>query len=598
MRVVMGYLPATARAGADRLRPGAARGGAGRPALRRQAQLAARPRRHGRGPRRPVGADVLPRASCSSCSFSLKAGWCPTSGRGGWEHLVLPALTLGAFAMASIARLTRSAVLEVLRAGLRAHRAGQGRVRAGWWSSSTRSRTRPLPIVTITGLQFGTLLGGAVVTETVFAWPGIGRLAIQSIYNRDYPVVQCTVFLSALRVHRRQLRHRRDLWRPRSPRPSPLRRCGGRGAGRAAARRAAHAAARRGRRGLRAGAGRRGRSRRRGSRRRIPRGSRCAAGWRRRRWRRRRPGPPARHRSPRPRRALARDLGRARVAAGRLRGGGRGRPHRRHARASWPATAAAGLDSVIMTLADAQLAFPFILLAIGIIAVLGPVVSHADRGHRALGLDELRARAALAGAGAALARVRGRHPRPRRLGGRASSPATSCPTCSRRSSSSPRSSWPARSCWRRRCRSSGLGIQPPTPSWGGMVHEGREYLDSRVVDLDLPRACVLMLTSLVGQPHRRLAARPARSDAAGGVARWTSSDTGGLAGCVPLGGPSTRRRWSALRISSTIAEAQRSKKGEACSGRELPHAAGVRLVLGLARPAPPAGGCGSDPCGT
>ena len=55
-----------------------------------------------------------------------------------------------------------------------------------------------LPVVTITGLQFGTLLGGAVVTETVFAWPGIGRLAIQSIYNRDYPIVQCTVFLSAV----------------------------------------------------------------------------------------------------------------------------------------------------------------------------------------------------------------------------------------------------------------------------------------------------------------------------------------------------------------------------------------------------------------
>jgi peptide/nickel transport system permease protein len=55
-----------------------------------------------------------------------------------------------------------------------------------------------IPIVTITGLQFGTLLGGAVVTETVFAWPGIGRLAIQSIYNRDYPVVQCTVFLAAV----------------------------------------------------------------------------------------------------------------------------------------------------------------------------------------------------------------------------------------------------------------------------------------------------------------------------------------------------------------------------------------------------------------
>jgi ABC-type dipeptide/oligopeptide/nickel transport system permease component len=105
--------------------------------------------------------------------LSLKVGWFPTSGRGDWANLVLPALTLGAFAMASIARLTRSAVLEVLRADY-------------------------VPIVTITALQFGTLLGGAVVTETVFAWPGIGRLAIQSIYNRDYPVVQCVVFLSAL----------------------------------------------------------------------------------------------------------------------------------------------------------------------------------------------------------------------------------------------------------------------------------------------------------------------------------------------------------------------------------------------------------------
>jgi len=56
----------------------------------------------------------------------------------------------------------------------------------------------PFPIVTITALQFGTLLGGAVVTETVFSWPGIGRLAVQSIYNRDYPVVQCTVFIAAV----------------------------------------------------------------------------------------------------------------------------------------------------------------------------------------------------------------------------------------------------------------------------------------------------------------------------------------------------------------------------------------------------------------
>jgi peptide/nickel transport system permease protein len=129
--------------------------------------------------------------------LSLKAGWLPTSGRGDWTHLVLPALTLGAFAMASIARLTRSALLEVLRADyVRTARAKGLRERAVVIKHALRNAA--IPIVTITGLQFGTLLGGAVVTETVFAWPGIGRLAIQSIYNRDYPVVQCVVFLSAL----------------------------------------------------------------------------------------------------------------------------------------------------------------------------------------------------------------------------------------------------------------------------------------------------------------------------------------------------------------------------------------------------------------
>jgi len=128
---------------------------------------------------------------------SLKAGWLPTSGRGDWTHLVLPAVTLGAFAMASIARLTRSAMLEVLRADyVRTARAKGLREQVVVIKHALRNAA--IPIVTITGLQFGTLLGGAVVTETVFAWPGIGRLAIQSIYNRDYPVVQCVVFLSAL----------------------------------------------------------------------------------------------------------------------------------------------------------------------------------------------------------------------------------------------------------------------------------------------------------------------------------------------------------------------------------------------------------------
>src|SRR5712692_10917328 len=129
--------------------------------------------------------------------LSLQAGFFPTSGRGEWRHLVLPALTLGAFAMASIARLTRSAVLEVLRADFVRTARAKG-VSETLVIVKHTLRNAALPIITITGLQFGTLLGGAVVTETVFAWPGIGRLAIQSIYNRDYPVVQCTVFLSAV----------------------------------------------------------------------------------------------------------------------------------------------------------------------------------------------------------------------------------------------------------------------------------------------------------------------------------------------------------------------------------------------------------------
>jgi ABC-type dipeptide/oligopeptide/nickel transport system permease component len=128
---------------------------------------------------------------------SLNLGLLPTSGRDGWRSLVLPALTLGAFAMASIARLTRSAVLEVLRADYIRTARAKGVAETLVVAKHTL-KNAAVPIVTITGLQFGTLLGGAVVTETVFAWPGIGRLAIQSIYNRDYPVVQCTVFVSAL----------------------------------------------------------------------------------------------------------------------------------------------------------------------------------------------------------------------------------------------------------------------------------------------------------------------------------------------------------------------------------------------------------------
>src|SRR6266702_4201540 len=123
--------------------------------------------------------------------LALKADLFPTSGRGDWRHLVLPALTLGAFTMASIARLTRSAVLEVLRADYIRTARAKG-LSESWGVAKHTLKSAAIPIVTITGLQFGTLLGGAVVAETVFSWPGIGRLAVQSIYNRDYPVVQCT----------------------------------------------------------------------------------------------------------------------------------------------------------------------------------------------------------------------------------------------------------------------------------------------------------------------------------------------------------------------------------------------------------------------
>jgi len=129
--------------------------------------------------------------------LSLKAGLLPTSGRGDWTHLVLPALTLGAFSMASIARLTRSALLEVLRQDY--VRTARAKGLREWRVVAKHAfRNAAIPVLTITGLQLGALLGLSVVTETVFAWPGLGRLAIHSIYNRDYPVVQCVVFLSAL----------------------------------------------------------------------------------------------------------------------------------------------------------------------------------------------------------------------------------------------------------------------------------------------------------------------------------------------------------------------------------------------------------------
>jgi peptide/nickel transport system permease protein len=121
----------------------------------------------------------------------------PTGGRGTLAQLVLPATTLAAYQVAVVARFARGAMLEVLGEDfIRTARAkGLGRLRV---VVAHALRNALIPVVTILALQFGTLLSGAVVTETVFSWPGIGRLAVQAIYTRDFPVVQVTVMVTAV----------------------------------------------------------------------------------------------------------------------------------------------------------------------------------------------------------------------------------------------------------------------------------------------------------------------------------------------------------------------------------------------------------------
>jgi peptide/nickel transport system permease protein len=128
---------------------------------------------------------------------SVELGWLPTSGRGGIERLILPAITLGTHFAASLARLTRTSMLEVLGQQFVTTARAKG---LSEWSVvlGHTLKNAAVPVITLIGLQFGTLLGGAVVTETIFAWPGVGRLAVQSVFVRDYPVVQAGVFVLAL----------------------------------------------------------------------------------------------------------------------------------------------------------------------------------------------------------------------------------------------------------------------------------------------------------------------------------------------------------------------------------------------------------------
>jgi peptide/nickel transport system permease protein len=129
--------------------------------------------------------------------FGVQLGWFPVSGIGGLSHLVLPAVTLALFSTAKIMRLTRASMLDVLGSDfLRTARAkGVGSLQLILHHAL---RNAWLPIITVIGLELGTLLSQAIITETIFAWPGIGRLAVQAIYDRDYPIVEVVVLLSAM----------------------------------------------------------------------------------------------------------------------------------------------------------------------------------------------------------------------------------------------------------------------------------------------------------------------------------------------------------------------------------------------------------------
>jgi peptide/nickel transport system permease protein len=129
--------------------------------------------------------------------FSVSLGWLPVSGRGTLAHLVLPAITLGAPLAAVLARITRASVLEELRELYVLAARARGVSRAGAVLRHA-FRNSLIPIVTVLGLQFGAVLTGAVITETIFGWPGVGRLLIQSIGTRDYPAVQGCILLIAV----------------------------------------------------------------------------------------------------------------------------------------------------------------------------------------------------------------------------------------------------------------------------------------------------------------------------------------------------------------------------------------------------------------
>jgi len=129
--------------------------------------------------------------------FAVNLHWLPALGSGGPDHLILPTISLGMFSAAATARLLRAGLAEVLdQEYIRTARAKGLRESAVLIGHGVRNAL--IPVVTMLGLQFGALLGGALITETIFAWPGMGRLLIQAIYNRDYPLAQAAILWLAI----------------------------------------------------------------------------------------------------------------------------------------------------------------------------------------------------------------------------------------------------------------------------------------------------------------------------------------------------------------------------------------------------------------
>lgn len=129
--------------------------------------------------------------------FSVRLGWFPTSGTGSWMHLVLPVITLATWPLGQFTRIVRSEMLEILSEDyVRTARAKGVRTSLVLWKHAFRNAS--FSLVTMVGLSFGGLLGGAIVTETVFAWPGMGRLVMQALSNRDFPLIQASVVYFAL----------------------------------------------------------------------------------------------------------------------------------------------------------------------------------------------------------------------------------------------------------------------------------------------------------------------------------------------------------------------------------------------------------------